>query len=65
MQYVGQTSHTLKIQSDEHYHRIKKPKRFDNFLYRHFKRTGHSSTNVSVQPVEKQHMMKKKLYLLI
>ena len=31
---------------------MKKPKRFDNFLYRHFKRTGHPPTKVSVQPVE-------------
>ena len=52
MQNFGQTSHALKIRFGEHYRRIKKPKRFDNFLYRHFKRTGHSPSKVSVQPVE-------------
>ena len=30
---------------------MKKPRRFDNFLYRHFKRTGHSPF-VSVQLVD-------------
>ena len=34
--------------------RIRKPKTFDNFLYRHFKRISHSLNNVSVQPVEKK-----------
>ena len=52
MQYVGQTSRALKNRFGEHYRRMKKPKRFDNFLYRHFKRTGHSPTKVSVQPVQ-------------
>ena len=52
MQYVGQTSRALKIRFGKHYRRMKKPKRFDNFLYRHFKRNGHSPTNASVQPVE-------------
>ena len=31
---------------------MKKPKKIDNFLYRHYKRTGHSPTKASVQPVE-------------
>ena len=52
MQYVGQTSRALKIRFGEHYRRMKTPKIFDNFLYRHFKRTGHLPTKVSVQPVE-------------
>ena len=52
MQYVGQTIRALKIRFGEHHHRMKKPKRFDNFLYRHIKRTGHSPTKFSVQPVE-------------
>ena len=52
MQYVGQTSRALKIRFGEHYHRMKKPERFDNFLYRHIKHAGHSPTKVSVQPVE-------------
>ena len=32
--------------------RMQKPKIFDNFLYRHFKRTRHSPAKVSVQSVE-------------
>ena len=33
--------------------KITKPKNIDTFLYQHFKRTGHSPHNVTVQPVEK------------
>ena len=33
--------------------RMKKPKPIDTFLYQHVKRTGHSSNDVLVQPVEK------------
>ena len=32
---------------------INKRKRTDNFLYRHFKRKGHTHANILVQPVEK------------
>ena len=32
---------------------MKKPKHFDTFLYQHFKCTGHSLNDISVQPVEK------------
>ena len=53
MQYVGQTCRKLKNRFGEHYRKIKKPKKIDTFLYQHFKRTGHSSDNVLVQPVEK------------
>ena len=53
MQYVGQTCRKLKNRFGEHYHKIKKPKKIDTFLYQHFKRTGHSPDNVLVQPVEK------------
>ena len=53
MHYVGQTCHKLKNRFGEHYRKIKKPKKIDTFLYQHFKRTGHSPENVSVQPVEK------------
>ena len=52
MQYVGQSRRAIKIRFGEHYRRMKKPKIFDNFLYRHFKRTRHSPTKVSDQPVE-------------
>lgn len=53
MQYVGQTSRALKKRFGEHYRRIKKPKKIDTFLYQHFKRTGHSPADISIQPVEK------------
>lgn len=53
MQYVGQTGRSLKKRFSEHYRRMKKPKQFDTFLYQHFKRTGHSPNDISVQPVEK------------
>ena len=33
--------------------RIKKPCKIDNFLYRHFKQTNHSTSSISIQPVEK------------
>ena len=33
--------------------KLKKSKKIDTFLYEHFKRTGHSSNNDLVQPVEK------------
>ena len=53
MQYVEQTNRMLKIRFNEHYRRMSKPKQTDTFLYRHFKRTGHSLNYVSIQPVEK------------
>ena len=52
MEYFRQTSRTLKSLFGEHYRKMKKPKRFDNFPYRYLKRTGHSPT-VSVQTMEK------------
>ena len=53
MQYVGQTCRKMKTRFGEQYRKIKKPKKIDTFLYQHFKRTGHSSNNVLMQPVEK------------
>ena len=53
MQYVGQTGRALKKRFGEHYLRMNKPKKIDNFLYRHFKRKGHTPANILVQPVEK------------
>ena len=32
---------------------MKKPRKIDNFPYRHFKHTNHSPSNISIQPVEK------------
>ena len=37
----------------EHYRRVNKPNKIDNFLYRHFKRKDHTPANILVQPVEK------------
>ena len=53
MQYVGQTCRFLKNRFSEHYRRTKKPRKVDNFLYRHFKQTNHSTSSISIQPVEK------------
>ena len=32
---------------------MKKHRKFVNFLYRHFKQTNHSTSSISIQPVEK------------
>ena len=32
---------------------MKKPKKIDTFLYRHFKSNGHSPSKTVIQPVEK------------
>ena len=36
----------------EHYRRMNKPNKIDNFLYRHFKRKGHTPANILVHPGE-------------
>ena len=53
MQYVGQTCRFLKTRFSQHYRRTKKPRKIDNFPYRHFKQTNHSISSISFQPVEK------------
>ena len=53
MQYVGQTGRSLKTRFREHFRKMKKPKKFDTFLYRHFKNNGHSPSEIEIQPVEK------------
>jgi len=53
MQYVGETTRALKTRLREHLGRINKPKPLETLLYQHFKRTGHSVNNVTIQPVEK------------
>ena len=53
MQYVGQTCRFLKTRFSEYHHQTKKPRKIDNFLYRHFKQTNHSTSSISSQPVEK------------
>ena len=53
MQYVGQTGRSLKTRFREHFRKMKKPKKFDTFLYRHFKNNGHPPSKIVIQPVEK------------
>ena len=53
MQYVGQTDLSLKTRFREQFRKMKKPKNFDTFLYRHFKNNGHSPSNIVIQPLEK------------
>ena len=36
-----------------HFHKMKKPKKFDTFLYHHFKSNGHSPSKIVIQLVEK------------
>ena len=43
----------LKTRFGEHYRKIIKAKKIATFPYQHFKRTGHSPSNILVQPVEK------------
>ena len=49
----GQTGRYLKTRFRKHFRKIKKPKKFDTFLYRHFKNNGHSPSKIIIQPVEK------------
>ena len=53
MQYVGQTCRSLNTRFREHFRKMKEPKKFDTFLYRHFKNNGHSPSKIVIQPVEK------------
>ena len=43
----------LKTRFHEHFLKMKTPKSFDTFLYRHFKDNGHSPSKILIQPVEK------------
>ena len=52
MQYVGQTGRKLKERFREHVYKIKNGRRFNSFIYRHFKLDGHDLTNLEVQIVE-------------
>ena len=53
MQYVGQTGHSLTARFSDHFRKMKKPKKFGTFLYRHFKSNGHLPSKIVIQPVEK------------
>ena len=57
MQYVGQTGQSLKTRFREHFRKMKKPKKFDTFLYRLFKSNGHSPSKIVMQRVEKLYMI--------
>ena len=53
MKYIGQTCRSLKTRFHEHFRKMKKPKKFDTFLYPHFKSNGHSPRKIVIQTVEK------------
>ena len=53
VQYVGQTKRSLKTRFREHCSKIKQKKGLKNYLYQHFRNTGHSVNNLFIQPVEK------------
>ena len=53
MQYVGQTGQSLKTRFREHFRKMKKPKKFDTFLYCLFTNNGHSLSKIVIQMVEK------------
>ena len=42
-----------KTRFSEHYLRIKKPRKIDRLLYRHFKQTNHSISIISILSVQK------------
>ena len=50
---VGQTFRFLKTRLSEHYCLTEKPRKIDNFPYRHFKKVHYSTSTISIQPVEK------------
>ena len=51
MQYVGKTGRTLKIRFREHYYKFKN-NRHNNIIYQHFKKSGHTIKDITIQPVE-------------
>ena len=51
MQNVGQTGRCLQKRFSEHEYNSR-TKKVRNFLYNHFRKTGHEFKNVTVQPVE-------------
>ena len=52
MQYVGQTGRALKVRFREHIYKLRQGKRFNNFLYDHFSKSGHSFKDICIQPLE-------------
>ena len=53
MQYVGQTGRSLKTRFRERFRKMKKSKKFETFLYRHFKSNGHSPSKIVIHLFEK------------
>ena len=53
MQYVEQTGRSVKTRFREHFRKMKKPNKFDTFLYRRFKSNGHSPSKIVIQLLEK------------
>ena len=53
MQYVDKACRFLQTRFTEHFRLMKKPRKIDNCLYRHFKHTNNSPSHISIQPVEK------------
>ena len=43
----------LRLGFREHFRKMKKTKKIDTFLYRHFKSNGHSPSKIVIQLVEK------------
>ena len=50
---VVETCQPLKTRFHEHFCKMKKPKKFDTFLYRHFNSNDHSPSKIVIQMVEK------------
>ena len=48
---------SLKTRFREHFRKMKKPKKFDTFLYRHFKNNGHSPSKIVIQLLKKLYMI--------
>lgn len=53
MQYVGQTGRALKLRFREHMYNCKTNTRLKNYVYRHFRQSGHNVNNITIHPVEK------------
>ncbi len=53
IQYVGQTGRPLKTRFSQHCSKIRNNSKINTFLYKHFKQSGHTLKQVTVQPVEK------------
>lgn len=49
---MGQTSVRLKDRFRQHLYKIKNNNKFKTYLYQHFRKTGHSYKQVTIQPVE-------------